>query len=78
MNPELFFLTLLVCSIAFLAWRWRMTLYVVGRPLILAAILFLNIIHPLIHGTFLDGGMLDGILPQLDAVAAHLAQQAQA
>lgn len=46
-----------------------------ARPVFIGAVFVLNAIHPLIHGTALDGGMLDGIMGQLDAFAAGLAQQ---
>lgn len=32
----------------------------------------LNLLHPLIHGTPLDGGMLDGLLQWLDVWAMNL------
>ncbi len=44
------------------------------RPVFIGGVMLLNVIHPLIHGTPFDGGMLDSIMGQLDMVAAGLAQ----
>lgn len=45
-----------------------------ARPLFVGAVLVLNVIHPLIHGTPLDGGALDSVMAQLDMIAAGAAQ----
>lgn len=45
-----------------------------ARPLLLGGIFLLNVVHPLIHGTVLDGGMLDQVLANADMLAAPIAQ----
>ena len=42
------------------------------RPIIMGLVIALNLIHPAIHGSFLDGGALDAVLGQLDLIAAYV------
>jgi hypothetical protein len=43
------------------------------RCVVCGTVALLNLFHPLIHGTPLDGGLLDSFMMQLDLLAASLA-----
>lgn len=43
------------------------------RCVICGTVALVNILHPFLHGTPLDSGMLDSMLVQLDVMAASLA-----
>lgn len=43
------------------------------RCAVCGTVALLNIVHPIIHGTPLDGGALDAVMIQLDTLAMSLA-----
>lgn len=43
------------------------------RCVICGTVALVNILHPFLHGTPLDSGMLDGIMVQMDVLAASFA-----
>lgn len=53
-------------------------LFPVFRCMVCGTVALVNLLHPVLHGTPIDGGALDAVLAQLDVFAASLANTREA